>query len=162
MGRLALVWELGRNLGHLSRLAPLARRLEAGGHEVAVVVRDPAQAAQLLPGGRIRVLPAPGAGGHKYATTQPVSYANLLLSSGWDNAEGLTVRLRSWVQLFADLRPQLLVLDFAPTALLAARVLGLPCALLGTGFELPPRRRRLPRQGDSLKLDSRGGFALGR
>lgn len=44
-------------------------------------------------------------------------------------------------------QPDLVVLDFAPTARLAARILGIPTVLIGNGFELPPASAPLPAFG---------------
>jgi UDP:flavonoid glycosyltransferase YjiC (YdhE family) len=41
-------------------------------------------------------------------------------------------------------RPDVIVLDFAPTARLAAMLLEIPSVLIGTGFELPPATNPLP------------------
>ena len=57
---------------------------------------------------------------------------------GWESTPRLWGLVQAWGNLFRLFRPAVVVLDYAPTALLAARILRLPCALLGTGFELPP------------------------
>jgi multidrug efflux pump subunit AcrA (membrane-fusion protein) len=48
VSRILLTWEMGSNLGHLSRLLPLARELKARGHRVLVAARDVALAASVL------------------------------------------------------------------------------------------------------------------
>jgi hypothetical protein len=49
-----------------------------------------------------------------------------------------------WRDMLQMLSPDLLVCDYAPTAVLAARTLGLRSASLGIGFYMPPRHQALP------------------
>ena len=138
MSRMLLAWELGSNLGHLSRLLPLASRLKERGHEVLVSARDLGLATEVLAPVGIRFIQSPADGRARPATRQPQSYADVLLMQGWESMPRLWGLVQAWGNLFRLFRPVVVVLDYAPTALLAARILRLPCALLGTGFELPP------------------------
>ena len=138
MSRMLLAWELGSNLGHLSRLLPPASRLKERGHEVLVSARDLGLATEVLAPVGIRFIQSPADGRSRPATRQPQSYADVLLMQGWESMPRLWGLVQAWGNLFRLFRPAVVVLDYAPTALLAARILRLPCALLGTGFELPP------------------------
>lgn len=143
MSRILLAWELGSNLGHLTRLLPLALRLRERNHEVLVAAREVGLATEVLASAGIPFVQAPGISGRADAG-QPVSFADLLLTQGWDNPTVLWGLVQAWGNLLRMFRTSAVVLDYAPTALLAARVLGLPCAALGTGFELPPLDAPLP------------------
>jgi UDP:flavonoid glycosyltransferase YjiC (YdhE family) len=145
MGRILLAWELGSNLGHLSRLQPLARRLKERGHEVLVAVRDLVLATEVLAPAGIRFVQSPAGGRARGSSWQPQSYADVLLMQGWDSLPRLWGLVQAWGNLLRLFRPDAVVFDYAPAALLAARILRLPCALLGTGFELPPLQAPLPR-----------------
>jgi hypothetical protein len=46
--RVLLTWELGLNLGHHTRLLPVARKLKSEGHAVLAAVRDIQGAAKVL------------------------------------------------------------------------------------------------------------------
>ena len=59
MSRILLTWELGLNLGHLTRLLPVAQRLEADGHIVLVATRDVQAAARVLGPAGIPFVQAP-------------------------------------------------------------------------------------------------------
>lgn len=48
MSRILLVWQLGGNLGHITRLRTLGRSLRARGHEVTFAFEDMRGAAQLI------------------------------------------------------------------------------------------------------------------
>jgi len=52
--------------------------------------------------------------------------------------------VEAWRNLFALARPDVLVVQAAPTALLAARGLGLRTAMIGSGFDAPPRTHPMP------------------
>jgi UDP:flavonoid glycosyltransferase YjiC (YdhE family) len=131
-------WELGSNLGHLSRLLPLASRLKERGHEVLVSVRDLGLATEVLAPVGIRFIQSPADGRSRPTPRQPQSYADVLLMQGWESMPRLWGLVQAWGNLLRLFRPAVVVLDYAPTALLAGRILRQPCALLGTGFELPP------------------------
>lgn len=145
MARVLLAWELGAHLGHVVRMAAVARLLVAQGHhcefaacdlrsaeEIKIQDLGPVQQAplsQTKPRNPVRVL---------------ISYASLLNNVGFDDVTGLSARLRAWRQLLTNSRTDLLIADHSPTALLAARTLSLPCLHIGTGFSVPPIAQPFP------------------
>lgn len=144
MSRVLLTWEMGNNLGHLSRLLPLARRCVAHRHEVLVAARDVRSAAtQLAPAG-IPFVQAPLSAIIDKQATQPASYADLLRMHGWADVDRLGAAVQAWMHLFGLYSPAVLIADHSPTALLAARCMHIPVVLIATGFELPPARQPLP------------------
>ncbi|MCC5985964.1 MAG: hypothetical protein JJU42_16530 [Rhodobacteraceae bacterium] len=64
-------------------------------------------------------------------------FASWLGARGFRDPETLERRFRWWQEAFWTLRPALVVADFAPTALMAARSLGVPAVALGPAFALP-------------------------
>ena len=138
MARVLIAWELGEAFGHLARCLRLAQGLVARGHGVTLALKDvrlPAGQA-LTPG--ITVLAAPltpqaGAGG-----SPPVNYADVLRVSGFADALDVAARLNAWQGVFSLVRPDVLVADHAPTALLAARLAEIPYLSIGNGFAIPP------------------------
>jgi UDP:flavonoid glycosyltransferase YjiC (YdhE family) len=135
---------MGSNLGHLSRLLPLAKRLRANGHKVLAVVRDLALAARWLGPAGIPFVQAPRMSSAPKLTEQPASYADMLRYTGWGDSIQLWGMVQAWVNVIRMFGPDLAILDHSPTALLAARVGWLRCVLIGTGFELPPLQQPLP------------------
>jgi hypothetical protein len=73
-----------------------------------------------------------------------INYATNLLRNGYWHAETATRRLAGWRALLDRLRPDLLVADHAPAALLASRGAQYPRAALGHGFTLPPLCNPMP------------------
>lgn len=144
MSRILLAWELGRNLGHVSRLSSLATRLKAKNHNVLAVVRDIPSASNVLGSADVSFIQSPWHTGVRHTAARMTGYADLLLSQGWNDRSALWGMLQAWMTIYRMFRPDVVVLDFAPTARLAAMLLKIPSVLIGTGFELPPATNPLP------------------
>jgi UDP:flavonoid glycosyltransferase YjiC (YdhE family) len=142
--RVAFSWELGGEFGHAMSCAGMARALHARGHRIALIFRELRQLAHhpetsaydLFTG---PVFPSEGAG-----MSPPASLAEILLGCGYSNPQWLAQALREWIRLLREWAPDILVADYAPTALLAARVLGLPRVSMGISFAVPPPFSPLP------------------
>lgn len=142
MATFAFAWELGDNYGHLSRILPIAERLRADDHTIVFAIRDLALAhAQLTPRG-FSFIAAPSLIRSPTTSRAPVSYAHLLAEYGFCHLEGLRAAIRAWQTLWSTV--DAVIIDHAPTALLAARILQLPTTLFGTGFTIPPDQSPLP------------------
>lgn len=138
-----MAWELGAGYGHLGPLLTLARPLKAAGHEVSFVVRDVVAAEAVLAGSGLPYYPAP-ANFSPSGAVELHSYPQILLSTAFNHGDELRARVRAWRSLFETLKPDVLVADHAPTALLAARGGPMRCVITGNGFVLPPAISPLP------------------
>jgi len=139
MRRILYVWELGTGYGHLVSALPLAMKLKARGHEVVFALRDLTHAERFLGRRGFAILQAPIWLSERRGPELPVTYAEILANFGFLDRAGLTGMVKAWRELYALVRPHLLLVDHAPTALLAARGTGIRRVLLGTGFYSPPR-----------------------
>ena len=144
MATILFAWELGGDYGHLSRLLPVALELARRGHTPVFAVRDLMGAEAILAPHDIRVFQAPLWLGQVTNLPEPISYAEMLMRFGFLNARALTGICRAWRHLVDAIQPDLLVLDHAPTALLATRGLGLARVNFGDGFCIPPAARPIP------------------
>lgn len=138
MARILIAWELGAGIGHLARCLQLARGLGQRGHSVVLALKD-----VRLPGGPemprgITILPAPLTPQLRQAARPLVNYADILCHCGFAEAPDLAARLVAWQGILALARPTVLIGDHAPTALLAARLSGIPHMAIGNGFAIPP------------------------
>ncbi|MEW6100484.1 MAG: hypothetical protein AB1666_14965 [Pseudomonadota bacterium] len=120
MARVLIAWELGEAFGHLARCLRLAEGLVARGHTVTLALKDVRLPAGQRLGSGLTVLPAPlspqaGAGGRA-----PVNYTDVLRVCGFANAQDVAALLNAWRGIHTLARPDVLVADHAPTALLAA------------------------------------------
>lgn len=144
MNRIVYVWELGGGYGHTAAFLPAAQQLKQHGHEVIFVLKDLQYADTLLGDDDFCYLQAP----IRWPTSQTlplaISYSDILQNAGFDQVQGLYTKVKAWINLFQHLAPDLIVLDHAPSAILATRQLDIPRALFGTGFFSPPKLNPLP------------------
>ncbi len=152
MSRIALVWELGTSYGHVSALLIFARRLRQRGHNVVLVLRELHNISGLL-GDEIPVLQAPLWLPQLTGLPEPpLNYSEILMRYGYFNEDGLAGLVGAWRSLFELHGSDVIVADHSPTALLAARSIGLASTTLGTGFYCPPRQTPMPNMRAWLKI----------
>lgn len=136
MANIFFGWELGANLGHVGKFLPLARALRARGHRIDWSVAS-AAVGEALDAADFAWRLAP-LGTERPRAGPPLSYADILLRFGYADAAGLRARVADWRAQMQAGDAQIVLADFAPTALLAARTLGLPAMLYSSGFCVPP------------------------
>jgi UDP:flavonoid glycosyltransferase YjiC (YdhE family) len=151
MSKLLYAWEFGANLGHIGAFLPLARALRQRGHDVLWAVAQTAPAARVLAQDGFTWLQAPTCQELPRAGP-PLSYNDILLRFGYANGEDLLGLVVAWRELLRLTGAQAALADHAPTAILAARTLGIPVVLFGSGFQVPPRQRPLPNMRPWLAL----------
>jgi UDP:flavonoid glycosyltransferase YjiC (YdhE family) len=142
--RVLFAWELGANAGHLSRDLPIAERLRDRGHEVLFALRELAAAEQMLAPRGFAFTACPAPVRSTRLKHPPVNYSDILAEQGYADQTKLSAQLRAWITLLRTAAIDVVVSDFAPTALLAARVLGLRIEVIGPPFSVPPAVSPLP------------------
>jgi hypothetical protein len=153
MSRFLFAWELGSGLGHLGRAVAVAQALRAAGHAPALALRDLRGLAAVKPGPDISVWQAPVCM-HRYDGLQepPLNYAEMLMRFGYLDKDLLLGLMRGWRELALTTRADIIVADHAPSAILAARIMGLRCAVLGNAFTVPPMVTPTPNMRPWLEL----------
>ena len=145
MGGILCVWELGSGYGHMATLLPLALKLRHLGHEVVFALRDLSSAEVVIGKHGFPLLQAPiwiqRVSG---LPIPPLNYAEILHGFGFLDESGLMGMVKAWLKIFELVKPDLLLIDHAPTALLASMNRGIPRCLVGTGFCSPPRKSPTP------------------
>ena len=134
--RILLAAEFLRGGATVARLLPLAVALADRGHDVTLAV-PPALTATIA-GSGFPLVDAP-----RWTLPPPsgfvaISYADVLMHGGWASTDALRGLMDGWRSVLDQTTPDLLIADFAPTAMLAARVAGVATAAVGDGFSLPP------------------------
>ena len=144
MARVAFGWELGGELGHAMSCAGLARSLAARGHSIAFIFRDLKPLALHPETSGYALFEAPRPAREGAGRAPPTSLAEILLGSGYGESGWLERALPEWIRMLGEWKPDLLVADYAPTALLAARVMNLKRVSLSISFAVPPPLSPLP------------------
>ena len=140
MARFLLGWELGANRGHLVRLADIARRLVAEGHQVTIASQRLSRAFDFPEGVTLWQAPVwPRLLGNVGALGGPMpnTMGDILVRLGLDGEETLPVLVEAWEAILSAVRPDAVVADFAPALLCAARG-RIPTLLVGLAFDAVP------------------------
>lgn len=143
MAEILLAWELGGESGHVTRLAEFADVFRARGHRVTFALKDLSRAEATL-GGEAVCVQAPIWVPIVSGLPPAVTAAETLIRFGYLETDGLTGLVRGWCRLYDLVRPDLVFVDCAPTAMLAARVAGVAYASCNQGYSTPPARAPLP------------------
>ena len=151
MAKILCAWEFGAGLGHLSRLLPVAERLAAAGHELTLAVPNPDTARNLIERNHAALSSMPVLKGiHWPSPTDPNSrkiptlvLADVVRLFNFHNLDLLTRMTEGWARILAEVKPDAILADFAPTLRLAANET-LPFGMLGNGYTIPPAGRILP------------------
>ena len=143
MASILYAWEFGANLGHVGAFMPLARALRDKGHDVHWMVTQPAVVGDFLASEGFTWLAAPTVP-EVSRQGPPLTYADILLRLGYADPRALFGLVGGWREAMRLTGARLVLADHAPTALLAARSMGMPVMLFSNGFTVPPRRSPLP------------------
>ncbi len=148
--KVLFAWERGSAYGHLMRDLPIADSLRDAGCQVLFVVRDVRVAAELLLERGHHFVASPTSDLSPFAGRPPRTYADRLYRQGYSDELTLLGMTEAWIQTISLLSPDILFANYAPTAMLAADILGIQQYLAGTGWEVPPPVSPSP----SLDLDA--------
>ncbi len=145
MATVLFVWELGGGLGHVGPMAPFVRGLCDRGHRVFAALKDLSGADAVFAEMRVSYLQAPMRVGRAVKEIQPTrTLAHILNNTSFGDFGTLRALTDAWRSLYDYVRPELILFDHSPTALLAARGLAAKRATIGTGFCCPPAGGAFP------------------
>ncbi len=138
--RLLIAWASGGNWGHVSRQLALARHAESWSADVVwAVPACKAAAMQAVRECGYRILASRNVDPPCSALlATPRCYADILLSMGFGDAAVLEAQVTAWLNAFAQVQPDRVLIDYAPAAQLAALLAGLPAVQVTNGFDSPP------------------------
>lgn len=137
-------WEIGSGFGHLTTIAEVGQALLRQHFKIAAIVPARTPGRNILEPLGFEVFDAPEHDAPLRNLPISINYAANLLRNGYWHAETVSRRLSDWRGLLDRLRPDLLISEHAPVALLASRDASYLKAAAGNGFTLPPLTRPMP------------------
>ncbi len=144
MATVAITWELGSDLGHISRFLPIAQKLERNGHHPILILRDLSRVNEVFKIDDIDCIQAPTLHENQSNLTTPRNFTETLLNIGYKNKTHLAMTLTQWVEIYQAIKPDILIFDHSPTAMLASRNLNCPKIQIGNSFTVLPHNSPLP------------------
>lgn len=134
-----LAWELGAALGHVMGLRPLITGFLAKNIGVSIVGRNLASIQQVLGDLDVSYYQSPVFLSERHEHLKVThSYSDIIHDLGYQADHSLLGLVKGWCNLFALIKPDLIICDHSPTALLASKCLDLRTCTFGNGFFLPP------------------------
>jgi UDP-N-acetylglucosamine transferase subunit ALG13 len=130
-------------LGHVTRIDSICNRPEFVNTEFNFVLKDINKAAYIAKANKRNVYAAPHFT-HSPPQYSSPNYAHIMLRCGWQNTKCAYDLVLSWLQTLEKLKPEIVFIDYAPTAAIAAKLLNIPFLFLGNGFEFPPAEYPFP------------------
>lgn len=130
-------WEIGGELGHISRFSAIVKTLELDGHHLVLVLKDLSRAYPFFSDTQAKLLQAP-IWLPKISMQRPIAcLADTLLCMGYLETDPLDCLLQAWESIIELVKPDLVIFDYAPTAMLALHHNPLPKIMVGSGFADP-------------------------
>lgn len=152
-GRVLFAWELGGGLGHVLRMRPLVQRLAERGYSCSCLAIRHEDTAKHLP------CPVEEAPWLRFTgrTGKPwVGHiGDTLAALGWSDPGHLSRAVGRWREVLEQKRPDMLVMDSAPVALLASQGLPIKRVWLADAWNTPPQHRPLPDMRERLLNEHR-------
>ncbi|MCB1864503.1 MAG: hypothetical protein KDG50_03670 [Chromatiales bacterium] len=138
-----LGWEMGRGLGHVHKLRLVGEALEASGWSTRYALKFP-ETAPVVGIREEAVVPAPRWPDppaeyqtHRNLMRASANFGQTLGFGGFHDAGAVEASVRQWSAMLDELRPALVIGDYAPGLMLAARA-RVPSLNFGAGYWLPP------------------------
>ena len=139
MAKILFAWEMGEGMGHLVPLRPVLEAVVGKGHQLVVAAVDLRSARSALGHIASAFLQAPKVVERSFRLGRHAEgVADLLAMNGFCDPSMLRGRHHVWRQIADIHKPDLVLAEHAPGALLMARSLGIAAVHAGTGFTLPP------------------------
>jgi len=142
--RIFYAWEIGQDLGHVARFAPIVWELRKHHVHFSYALTDLSRCYFLQRSVNDCIYQAPCCTALRGQVRENLSYPQTLINHGFLETDVLASRMVAWMRLFAIEHPKVVICDFAPVAQIVAQSMGIPTVMLGTSFECPPAESPMP------------------
>jgi hypothetical protein len=148
MKNILYAWEYGIDLEHINIFLPIVKKIQAKGHNIQMLIPFSASnfslVKKILVENELMFLDIPSVQ-IKINDEKIESHSELMQQlSCFRTQEDFQFSFKSWLTLFEEETPDLVICDFAPVALLAAQQLGIPTVLFDLGFFVPDTHQASP------------------
>lgn len=134
-----IAWELGAALGHVMGFRTLVIGLLANDIKVSIVGRNLASVQEVLSDINITYYQSPISLLEKRERLKVTySYSDIIYDLGYQSDQSLLGLVKGWGNLFDLIKPDLVICDHSPTALLVCKCLDIKSSTYGNGFFVPP------------------------
>lgn len=139
MSRILCIWELGDDFGHLSKLYQIVNELSLRGHYIGLVIKDLTKVIAFDLHPDIKLFQAPIWRTKSHKPVKTTCMPDILTLRGFSDVKSLRASSKAWLDIYDLFQPDLILFDYAPTALLASRGKDVRRVVVGSGFyTLPP------------------------
>jgi hypothetical protein len=143
--RILLATEAHEGLGHVWPWRGLLEILREHGHAAVMACPQASSAQGLLAKTGARIVPAWWPSMHAGAIQEPsYCWEDLLWNLGYGSNKAVAACSKYWMELLATEKPDVVLADYAPLAMVMAKAAGIPVIEAGGGFCVPPARHGQP------------------
>lgn len=139
---LVYCWELGAGFGHVTRINSICNDESLSGARFSFILKDVTKSSLIAKCDHKNLFAAPIAS-RNLKELSP-NFSHIMHRSGWDSPASAQYLICAWLNLFELIKPDLLILDHAPSAAIAAKIAGFDFRHIGNGFEIPPSAKPMP------------------
>lgn len=144
MGRILYSWEHGSGYGHATKMKNVCKCIT--NHDILIAGKQLDKVQQYFSYRDLtEIYQSPyieAKANDEYSNA--VTYSQMLMLLSGSTIDQVSFLVKSWKNLIEKTKPDILLSDFSPMALLVAQSLGIKTKAIGTGYEIPSYDGYLP------------------
>lgn len=129
-------WEFGSGLGHYVPIVSIIKKLDKDLFNFILVLKDIEGIKKFNLSKDIIIIQAPL--NNSIYNLNLLTYSDILFSNGYYSFSNLNINVNNWCNIFDKYSPDIVICDYSPTAVLAAKIKNIKNISIGTGFFIPP------------------------